>query len=186
LLISLISLGFIVLISIIPLRLAITLYQVPTPQAILILGGDNYLRLRLASRFAKSYPTLDIWISDRRQLFRYNQRLMQEVGIPESRLHYDLCATDTVTNFTCTIDRFVEKDIKHLFLLTSDYHMARARAIATLIFGSRGIAVTPVSLPFPARLIQPESKLRIVRDCIRSLIWIVTGRTGASFNPNRF
>lgn len=184
--IILISLGFIVLISIIPLRLAITLYQGPKPQAILILGGDNYLRLRLAARFAKSHPTLDIWISDRRQSFHFNQRLMQEVGIPESRLHYDLCATDTVTNFTCTVDKFVEKDIKHLFLLTSDYHMARARAIATLVFGSRGIVVTPISLPFPPHFSQPESNLKILRDCIRSLIWIVTGRTGASFNPKQF
>ena len=67
-------------------------------------------------------------------------------------------------------------------MLTSDYHMRRARAIATLVFGSIGIAVTPVALPFPAHLIQPESKLRITRDCIRSLILIVTGRTGASLN----
>lgn len=179
----LISLILIVLVSIIPFRLAVTLYRMPKPQAILILGGDNYLRLRLAARFAQSHPRLDIWISDRSQLFPFNQHLMEEAGIPESRLHYDLCATDTVTNFTCTVERFVEKDIRHLFLLTSDYHMARSRAIATLVFGSKGIAVTPVSLPFPAHLSQPESKLRILRDCIRSLVWIGTGRTGASLNP---
>ena len=60
--------------------------------------------------------------------------------------------------------------------------MARSRAIATLVLGSRGIAVTPISVPSTGR--QPESKLRIARDCIRSLVWMLTGHTGARFNPD--
>lgn len=176
----LIFLGLIVSLGIIPLRLAMTLYYVPTPQAILMIGGNDYDRPKIAAQLARSHPILDVWISDIPQQFSINQRFLQEAGISESRVHYDFCATDTVTNFTCTVKKFVEKDLHYLYLVTSDYHMTRARAIATLVFGSRGIAVTPVSVASKADY--SESPLKILRDCIRSLVWIVTGRTGASYN----
>jgi hypothetical protein len=55
--------------------------------------------------------------------------------------------------------------------------MPRALAIATFVLGSQGIAFTPVSVPSD----QPaESWLRILRDSARALLWVVTGRTGAS------
>ncbi|MHC5722289.1 MAG: YdcF family protein, partial [Nostoc sp.] len=68
-----------------------------------------------------------------------------------------------------------------IYLITSDYHMKRARAIAAIVLGSQGIAVTPVEVPSQGD--KSETLVRILRDCGRSLLWVVTGRTGASFNP---
>lgn len=177
----LIASGLIALAGIIPLRLAITLSQVPHPQAILVLGG-NPERIEFTSEFSRSHPKLAIWISDYQTAFALNSSILQQAGIPPQKVHYDFCPTDTVTNFTCIVNNFDAQGIHHLYLVTSDYHMARARAIATLVFGSRGIAVTPVAVPSKGYL--PESLFRIVRDCFRSLVWIVSGRTGASFNPH--
>lgn len=55
--------------------------------------------------------------------------------------------------------------------------MPRAKAIAFVILGSRGIAATPVLIPTTRK---SESKLKIVRDTVRAFMWLLTGRTGAS------
>lgn len=178
--IVLLSTALIALTGFIPVRLAITLNRVPVPQAILVLGGD-FPRMLFAAQFWRSHPHLEIWVSEDRQSMKYLKRFFQKSGIPQRQIHYDICATDTVTNFTCNVQDFADREISHLYLITSDYHMARARAIATFVLGSRGIAVTPLSVPSKGQ--PPDSLLRIVRDCIRSALWIATGRTGASFNP---
>ncbi|CAN1212034.1 hypothetical protein TUMEXPCC7403_17645 [Tumidithrix helvetica PCC 7403] len=59
--------------------------------------------------------------------------------------------------------------------------MPRAKAIAAFVFGSRGIAVTPITVPTTN---PPESWLRTVRDCGRSVLWITTGHSGASLRPD--
>ncbi|WP_242031971.1 YdcF family protein [Microcoleus sp. FACHB-672] len=170
----------IALISFIPVRLAITLNQVPEPQAILALGGA-FERIQVSARLWKSQPNLDIWISDVRPNYEPFKKIFQKVGVPENQFHY-ASATDTVTNFTGSVQDFVDRKIWHLYLVTSDYHMTRSRAIATLVLGSRGIVVTPISVP--STDIHPESIWRILRDCFRCLLWLVTGRTGASLHPN--
>ncbi|NEP14416.1 MAG: YdcF family protein [Symploca sp. SIO2C1] len=169
------------LFSIIPLKLAIALHQAPEPEAILVLGSAPS-RMRFAAQFSHSHPTLEIWVSDYYSNFAANQLIFRQNGVRDEQVHYNFYSTDTVTNFTSTVEDFMAQDIHHLYLITSEYHMARSRAIATLVLGSRGIAITPISVSSKGR--QPESTLRIVRDCIRCLVWIVTGRTGASFNPD--
>ncbi len=177
---SLVAAG-VLLAGIIPLRLAIARHQAPQPEAILVLGG-NKKRFRFAAKFAHSHPELDIWVSDYPINYEENGEVFRTEGISQEQVNYDFCPTDTVTNFTCTVEYFSEQEIQHLYLITSDYHMARSRAIATLIFGSRGIAITPIAVP--SKGYPKESKLRIVRDCIRSLIWIATGYSGASFKSD--
>ena len=49
------------LISFIPVRIAVTFHQVPTPQGIFVLGGD-YNRTRFAGPFWLSRRDLDIWV----------------------------------------------------------------------------------------------------------------------------
>jgi hypothetical protein len=51
------------LISFIPVRIAVTFRQAPTPQGIFVLGGD-YNRTRFAGKFWLSRRDLDIWVSD--------------------------------------------------------------------------------------------------------------------------
>ncbi|GAB4171717.1 MAG: YdcF family protein [Coleofasciculaceae cyanobacterium] len=179
----LLSCVLLLLLSIIPVRLAIASYQAPNPQAILTLGGSPD-REEFTAQFAQYYPSLDIWVSSgiapekARAVFRLS-------GIPDSRVHLDYRAVDTVTNFTSLVADFKRLHIQHVFLITSDFHMPRSQAIATIVFGSQGITFTPVSIPSQTS-VEPESQLHILRDVGRSLLWLVTGRTGASLNPKLY
>ncbi len=172
-------LGFIlVLFSIIPIRIAIASFLAPHPQAFLTLGGGSG-REELTAELAKYYPSLDIWVSSGTTP-KEARAIFQAAGISNSRVHLDYRATDTVTNFTTLVPDLQKHGIQHVYLVTSTFHMPRAKAIATIVLGSQGIVFTPVTLPSS----QPEeSMVRIVRDCGRSLLWIVSGRTGVSFNP---
>lgn len=171
----------IVLSSIIPLKLAMTLSQVPMPQGILVLDGETR-RVKFAAEFSRSHPRLDIWLSGNCSQSARNSRLFQQAGIPAERVQYDLRATDTVTHFTAIAKDFVAQDIRHVYLITSDYHMRRATAIAVLVLGSRGIVITPVSVP--SKNVSSETLGRVLRDCLRSIVWIITGHSGASLNPD--
>ncbi|WP_026733416.1 YdcF family protein [Fischerella sp. PCC 9605] len=165
------------LLMLVPVRLAIASYQAPQPEAILTLGGETLgQREEFTAEFAHWYPSLEIWVSSG-MCPNKARKIFQAAGISDNRLHLDYRAVDTVTNFTTLISDFKQHHIQHLYLITSDYHMPRAKAIATIILGSQGITFTPLSV----RSNQPkESNLRILRDICRSLLWIVTGRTGAS------
>lgn len=169
----------VVLVSIIPVRLAIAHLQAPQPQAILTLGAwlDREV---FTAEFALAHPNLEIWVSSGTPP-EVAGAIFRSYGIPDSRVHLDRRAVDTVTNFTTLIDDFKSRQIQHIYMITSEYHMMRASSIALLILGSQGIAFTPVSVPSGEL---PESWFRILRDIGRSLLWIFTGRTGASFNPN--
>jgi uncharacterized SAM-binding protein YcdF (DUF218 family) len=167
-------------ISVISLRIAIASYSAPQPQAILVLGGE-VSRMEWAVKLMKQYPKMKVWVSDPKSFYQVNSQVFKNAGMDQSRIIYDFCATDTVTNFTCNVQDFQQRGIHHLFVVTSDYHMARSRTIATLVLGSNGIIVTPVSVPSSG--IQPDSPIKIVRDAFRSLLWLSVRRTGASFNP---
>lgn len=164
-----------ILISYIPVQLAIALYLAPAPQAILTLGGRTN-REEFTAEFAKTHPNLDIWVSSGMEASKAKV-FFAAAGIPESRVNFDYRAVDTVTNFTTLVNDFKQRHIRHLYLITSDYHMPRAKAIATIVLGSRGIAFTPVTVPSYQI---PETGWRIGRDVLRSLCWLVTNRTGAS------
>jgi uncharacterized SAM-binding protein YcdF (DUF218 family) len=174
------GLGLLVLASWLTVRLILAHRQAPTPQAILVLEGQTS-RVRFAAQFSGQHPNLPIWVSGNPQGQALNETIFRQVAVPDALVHYDSCATDTVTNFTCTVSDLTARRIHHVYLITSDYHMGRARAIAAIVFGSRGIVVTPVALAAPD--CPPESPLRIVRDCLRSLLWLATSKTGASLNP---
>jgi uncharacterized SAM-binding protein YcdF (DUF218 family) len=167
-----------VFLSIIPIRLAIASYQAPHPQVILTLGGGP-AREKFTAEFAQEHPNLDIWVSSGIPP-KQALAIFEKAGISTARVHLDYHAVDTVTNFTTLVDDFQKLHIQHIYLITSDFHLPRAKTIATLVLGSQGITFTPISIPSK----QPtESLLRIVRDGGRSILWIVSGRTGASFNP---
>lgn len=166
------------LLSIIPVRLAIATACAPLPQAILTLGG-GLDREQFTAQFAQWYPSLEIWVSSGTPTKKARE-IFQSAGISNTRVHIDRRAVDTVTNFTSLVKDFKKRNFHHLYLITSDFHMPRAKAIATFVLGSRGIAFTPVSVPSHQ---PPESWLDILRDSGRALLWIVTGKTGASLKP---
>ncbi len=164
-----------ILISIIPLRLTIAYYQYPTPQAIFTLGGGD-IREKFTATFSLEHPSLPIWVSSGIPRPKA-ERIFQKAGVPLERVHLDYRAVDTVTNFTTMVSTLEENNIHHVYLITSSFHMTRAKAIATLVLGSRAIAFTPVTISSKRT---PESFSHVLRDVIRSVVWLITGRTGAS------
>jgi uncharacterized SAM-binding protein YcdF (DUF218 family) len=165
--------GLLLPIAQIPIRLAIAMQQAPAPQSILVLGGDP-VRDKVAAQLAHYYPYLDIWVSSS-AFPDETQKIFKAARISENRVHQDFRASDTVTNFTSLVPEFKARRIHHLYLVTSSFHMPRAKAIAILVLGSNGIAFTPVTSP-PDH--PKESLLHITRDGFRSILWIFTGWTG--------
>ncbi len=170
----------VVLLGFIPVRINIAFHQAPTPQAIFVLGGD-YNRTKFAGEFWQSRKDLDIWVSDFPQYLDQHRQILNKFGVSEEQLHLDGAATDTVTNFTTLVDDFIDDNLQHIYLITSDYHMRRARVIATIVLGSRGVVVTPVVVGSGRD--EDEALVRVVRDFGRSLLWVVSGKTGAGLNP---
>ena len=168
----------IVLLGSIPVKLAISSIQHPQPQAILTLGGGPQRELFTAA-FAKPRPQLEIWISTGQEPLKARTIFAQN-GIDNRRVHLDYQAVDTVTNFTSLVDEFKACGLHHLYLITSDYHMPRAKAVAMIVLGSRGITFTPVEV---RSFRPPEPVWQQYRDVSRALLWLVTRRTGASRHP---
>lgn len=166
--------------SYIPLRLTFAYLHHPVPDTILTLGG-GIDREFYTAEFAQIYPDLDIWVSTGIPT-NQAQDIFRSANISGDRLHLDRRAIDTVTNFTSLVNDFKNQGVHHVYLITSDFHMRRARAIAFMVFGSQGIAHTPIAIPSK----QPEeAPVKIARDVGRSLLWLTTGRTAASLHPQK-
>lgn len=147
------------------------------PQAMLVLGGAPE-REDFAAAFARQHPELPVWVSGGSNP-EYTEGTFADAGIERHRLHIDRAAVDTVTNFTTIVDQLQANGINSVYLITSDYHMRRARVIGEIVFGSRGITVKPVVVP-SHRDTEPMQKS--VRDGVRAILWLLTGHTGASFS----
>lgn len=157
-------------------RLAIARHHHPNPQIFLVLGGSQD-RERFTAQLAQNYPSLEIWVSSRQppeQIYT----AFGEGDIPKTRVLIDSRAVDTVTNFTSLVRDLKAQNIQHIYLVTSDYHMPRSEAIAFVVLGSHGIAYTSISVPSRQ---PPESWVKTIRDIGRSVLWVVTGKTGRRF-----
>jgi len=169
-------LAIVLFLGTIPLRISSARMRSPTPTAVLTLGGEIE-RERQAARLAAQHRHLEVWISSGKAPSE-SRDIFRNAEVELDRLHINTQAVDTVTNFTTTVDQFQRNGIEHLYLVTSDFHMKRARAIAFFVLGSRGIAYT--SIATQSTQTSTESTLRVVRDIVRSIFWIATGRTGSS------
>ncbi|UBF28904.1 YdcF family protein [Kovacikia minuta CCNUW1] len=147
------------------------------PQAMLVLGGDPE-RENFAADFARQHPNVPIWVSGVGNP-ESTKEVFVKAGISPERVYIDQAALDTVTNFTTLVDKLRAKGINSVYLITSDYHMRRARVIGEIVFGSRGIYLRPVSVPSKD---PTESFPRALRDGARAILWVTTGHTGASLS----
>jgi uncharacterized SAM-binding protein YcdF (DUF218 family) len=173
----------------IPIKIAIARYQYSEPQAIFVITGRSE-RVEYAAKFWQKHREMTIWISDLPGNVQHHTNLLKEHNVPDQAFRFDRRPTDTVTNFTTLADDFASSNLHHFYLITSKAHMPRAFAIATIVFGSRGIIVTPIEVP---DMVNPqdgawydehhESTQSVIRDSVRSLIWVFTGWTGAELNP---
>lgn len=144
-------------------------------EAIFVLGGAAE-RERFAAVFAKSHSGIPIWVSSGSSS-GYVQRVFARAGINRSRIHLDYQAVDTVTNFTSLVDKFQGEGINSVYLITSDYHMRRARVIGEIVFGSRGIKIKPVPVSAGRT---PEPPEKCLRDGGRAILWVTASPTGAT------
>ena len=145
-----------------------------TPEAMLVLGGHEE-RERYAAKLAQQYPQLPIWISSGSPQ-EYAQKIFAKAGIKGDRLYFDYRASDTVTNFTTLVDELETEGIDSVYLITSENHMKRAKIIGNVVLGSRGIDFQPIPVPSNS---PPEPVEKCWRDGARSILWLVTGHTGA-------
>lgn len=169
----LVSLSFLGVLSLTILaKTSLTYARVPYPEGILMLGGGSE-REEFTARLAIDYPTLPVWVSTGSRL---GAEIFARYEIAADRVTFDNRATDTVTNFTTMLGPLQQNQIRHVFLVTSDFHMPRARAIASIVLGFHGINTTPVSVPTNQ---MDEPKSVVLRDMIRSCLWLLTGWSGA-------
>jgi uncharacterized SAM-binding protein YcdF (DUF218 family) len=148
------------------------------PQAILVLGGEVG-REKYAANFALTHPDLPVWISSGAPK-EYSEWVFSEAGVDLDRLKLDYRAVDTLTNFTTLVDDLKQRGVKKVYLITSDYHMRRSRAIGEIVLGSRGIAFQTVAIPSDH---PPEEMTKVLRDGGRALVWVVSGYTGYEQKP---
>lgn len=145
------------------------------PEALLVLGGE-VKREEFAARFALQHPELKIWVSGGSNE-EYAEWLFAQAGIDLNRVYLDYQAVDTVTNFTTVVDQLKSHGVDSIYLVTSDDHMLRARVIGEIVLGSRGIKFQP--LPVPSGR-SPEPIEKVIRDGVRSILWVTTGYTGSN------
>jgi uncharacterized SAM-binding protein YcdF (DUF218 family) len=151
------------------------------PQAILVLGGSTAAmeREKFAADFAHEHPNLPILISSGSPK-EPTEWVFADAGVSLDRLNLDYRAVDTVTNFTTIADDLKAQGIKKIYLITSDFHMRRARMIGQIVLGSRGIDLQTVPVPSE----QPEESIaKVLRDSGRAVLWVTTGHTGANLHP---
>lgn len=164
-----------------PLRIAMARWHMAKPDAILVLAGDA-ARFPFSARLAQDHPNMEIWYSVGAAGITEVEKHVK-AGLLKNPAHCIGGAVDTVTNFTSIVDHLERADVRHVWLVTSDYHMRRASRIATVVLGSRGIAFTPATVSSSDK---PESWWHATRDYMRALGWFLTGHTGASLRSNEF
>ncbi|HAN46868.1 MAG TPA: YdcF family protein [Cyanobacteria bacterium UBA8156] len=146
--------------------------------AILVLGGAED-REWFAARLAQRMPSAGIYVSSGSPE-AYARYVFAKSGIPPERVHLDYRAADTVTNFTTMVEKLLADGVTDVYLVTSAFHMPRARAIGTIVLGSRGLVIHPQPVPTPHA---PEPAGKIARDSLRSLFWLVTGAAPSKALP---
>jgi uncharacterized SAM-binding protein YcdF (DUF218 family) len=145
------------------------------PEAIFVLGGATG-REDFAAEFARQHPDLPVWVSGGSNP-EYTNGVFSDAGINLKQVHIDREAVDTVTNFTTLVDQLKAQGIHSVYLITSDYHMRRAKAVGEIIFGSRGIYIKPIAVQSD-QAAEPWQKA--VRDGGRAVLWVATGYSGAT------
>ena len=124
------------------------------PELVFVLGGD--IDREMAGMEIAKQLNLPLLISSGSNP-EYSDWLIKDKEMSSYLITKDYRAVDTLTNFTSLIDELYEENVSHLLLVTSDYHIKRAKSIGHIIAGSRGIKITSLSIPCTSRCIQ-ESK----------------------------
>ena len=104
----------------------------------------------------------------------YSDWLIAKIGISSSLVRRDYRAKDTLTNFTSIVDELAQEKVNHILLITSNYHINRAKIVGEIITGSRGIRLTSLSIPCTSYC-EKENETKIRFDYLRAIVWITIG-----------
>lgn len=141
------------------------------PDAILHLGGDPR-RIERTIEEARRHPQAVVVIS--------SEGPVNAADIAPERVIVDDIAYDTVGNFTDTWPIIRRLAARRVYVVTSNWHMPRAMAIATVAYFGRG--VTPIACPWPNGDHQDPGN--VLWDVMRTVQWRVTGRpTSRGYRP---
>jgi uncharacterized SAM-binding protein YcdF (DUF218 family) len=105
----------------------------------------------------------------------YAEWLFGQEGLDRTQFRLDYRARDTLGNFTTLVEDLRRAGVRHVLLVTSSDHMNRALLVGRIVTGSRGIHLTPVSVPCGDRC-HPEGRRKVWGDGLRAVAWVVTGR----------
>ncbi len=154
------------------------------PKVILVLGGD--IEREIAGIRISKELNLPVIISGGSNA-QFSDWLIRGEGISKDLVKRDYRAKDTLTNFTSIIDDLSQEGVSHILLITSNYHIDRAKLIGEIITSSRGIRLTSLSIQCKSlckEKAQKETKRKKNIDFLRSIIWVTTGRDIKSLVPN--
>ena len=106
---------------------------------ILHLGG-NPNRIQKTIEVAKEHPTATIIISSEGN-HPFIKDQLNKNNINLKRVIFDDSAYDTVGNFTDTYKLIKNLKANKVYIVTSNWHMERAVAIASIVYAFRGIEI---------------------------------------------
>jgi hypothetical protein len=139
--------------------------------AILVLGGSIKREIHV-TQFAQTNPDIPIFISQGSAppcvwlIFERDRASKQNVWLEQ-------CAYSTFTNFTFSGELLKQSDVKKVKVITSASHLPRAKWLAQILLGAKGIAVEMETVEEEGIPGNQEFVLKTILDVIRSLIWVL-------------
>jgi len=137
---------------------------------ILELGG-NIARMDTALQQCKKCPSAKLIVSSEGSPDAVMQKV-NDAQVSWDRVLLDFNAWDTVTNFTKTVGLVRSFQPHSVYVVTDEFHMKRAMAIARAVYFLHGIRLVPV--PHPSEK-KNESRKLVRQDRFRAWLWRLTG-----------
>lgn len=139
---------------------------------ILCLGGSEQ-RLVKGILLAIEDPTAKLVVSSfgiKRSVL--TERLLK-AGLKKEQFCIDYTALDTIGNFVDTLPIIQALAPKKIYIVTDDYHMKRAQAIADIVYS--GLSYQLVNIECKTNTPQ-ESEFKVNIERIQAWIWKNTGK----------
>lgn len=139
--------------------------------AILVLGGSINREIYV-TEFAKQNPDLPIVISQG-SASPCVQLIFDRDRAPNQNVWLERCAFSTFTNFTFSGELLKQWNVKKVKVITSETHLPRAKWLAQILLGAKGIAVEIDAIEEKGIPGNKELWLKTALDVTRSLIWAI-------------
>ncbi|MCT7955572.1 YdcF family protein [Laspinema palackyanum] len=139
--------------------------------AILVLGG-SIKREMYVTQFARQNPDIPIVISQG-SASPCVQLIFDRDRAPNQNVWLERCAYSTFTNFTFSGELLKQWDVKKVKVITSETHLPRAKWLAQILLGAKGIAVEIETVEEEGIPGNKEFWLKTALDVTRSLIWAI-------------